>query len=232
MFRAWRDVVIEKEGIDAADKVVPQWRLDSMAEAAAQARRDAQADAAEDAAESAAEEGRASFNHHNPGEPMTAITQAQLDAAVAKARKEAEEASAANFAAAQQELRTLKSQQQAERIAAHIKTWAEKGLVVPADLPGLAEFMGCIDDAENAEFSFSAAGVEVKKKPMDFFLEFMAGRQPVVKLGQQSQDAGPAVDLTSGTAIARAAHDFQASEEKAGRTITIEAAIAHVSKPR
>lgn len=227
MFRAWRDVVIEKEGIDAADKVVPQWRLDLMAEAAAQARRDAQADAAEDAAE-----GRASFNHPNPGEPMTAITQAQLDAAVAQARKDAEEASAANFAAAQQELRTLKSQQQATRIAAQITGWAEKGLVLPAEVPGLAEFMAHIEDAEAATFSFSAAGAEVKKTAAEFFAEFMAARPPAVKLRERSQDAGNTVDLTSGTAIAKAASDFQAAEEKAGRTITIEAAIAHVSKPR
>ena len=220
MFRSLRDSVIEKDGIEAADKVAPQWRIDSIQESVAQARKDF-------------EDSRANqFNHPDPGEPMPAIAQEQMAAQLAQARAEGAASRDADFAAREQELRTLKSQQQAARIASHIAGWSEKALVVPAEVPGLAEFMAHLEDAENAEFSFSAAGTEVKKTAADFFLEFMAGRKPVVKLGRDESDPPVAVDLSSGAAIAAAAAEFQAGEAKQGRTITIESAIAHVSKPR
>lgn len=161
------------------------------------------------------------------------FTQEQLDAAKEEARKKAQDEAKAEFAATQAELIKLQAERQSERIAAQIKEWKAGGKVLPAEETGLAEFMAAIEGAD-AEFTFSAAdGKEAKKTPAQFFAEFMAGRSAVVKLGRTSAengDPGAVLDKTNPRAIARAASEFKASEEKAGREISIDAAVEHVTR--
>lgn len=217
LLRGLREHIVAKEGIEAADDVLPTWQIDSVVESANAARTQLQE----------GQEGRL-FNQP-AGNEMT-ITPEQLAAAEARAREEATASVRAEFAAKDQELVQLRAERQRERINAQITGWKSAGKVLPAEEAGLAEFMASLEDA-GAEFTFSAAGgQEAKKTPAVFFAEFMAGRAPVLKLGKTpGQDPAPAVDLTSGRAIADAAREFQAAQEKAGRTISIDAAIAHVS---
>ncbi|WP_198086641.1 hypothetical protein [Variovorax sp. E3] len=222
LLRGLRDRAIEKDGLEEADRVLPQWQIDSAMEAAARARTEFQ---------EADDTGRLFSQSDNPGGSMS-ITPEQLEAAVAKARKEEADKAKADFASKDAELILLKGQRQTERIGAQIKGWKAEGKVLPAEEHGLAEFMANLEDA-GAEFTFSASdGKEAKKTPSQFFAEFMAARAPVVKLGKsgKTDDPGPGVDKTNARAIAAAAAEFQASEEKAGREISIEAAVERVTR--
>ncbi|MFT4191670.1 MAG: hypothetical protein QM617_09140 [Comamonas sp.] len=225
LMRGLRDHLIEKDGVEATDKVLPQWQIDSAAESIAGAR-----------TEINALRERADFSKPPTGEETTMFTQEQIDAAVAQARKEAEDKAAADFAAKDQELIQLKAERQAERIATQIGQWKKDAKLLPAEEPGLAEFMASLENADEAEFSFSAAdGTQAKKTAVQFFADFMGARGAVVKVGQEKAGGGtdvPAVDQTSARAIADAATDFQASELKAGREISIDAAVAHVTTTR
>lgn len=160
------------------------------------------------------------------------ISQEQLDAAVAKARKEAEDAAAANFAASQAELTRLQGERQAERIGALITGWTAGGKITPAQTEGLAEFMTSIEGGAG-EFTFSAADKsEVKKAPAQFFAEFMDKLKPVVKLGNQS-DAGvnqETVDPTDASQIADRAKSYMKEQADKGMTVSLPEAVAFVSR--
>lgn len=222
LMRSLRDRMIEKEGLEAADATLPQWQIDSMTEAANLARQQ--------------------FNEANPslfnqptGEDDMTITQEAHDAAVAKARAEGVTAgkegtvSQAEFSAAQTELVNLKKAEQKTRIAVQIKSWKDKGVILPADEAGLSEYMATLE-AGGAEFSFSKAeGGEEKKTPAQFFADFMATRKPVIKLGGSgSGGEDGALDVTSTAAVTKAANDFMAAEEKEGRTVSSANAVQHV----
>lgn len=174
LLRGLREQLIAKDGLEAADAALPSWRIQSVADAAQRVQA---------AARDQAEDGLRPFSQpDNPGGVMS-FTQAQLDAAAESARKEAEEKSAKEFAAKEAELTKLRSERQTERIASQIGGWKAKGLLTPAEEPGLAEFLASLED-QAAELTFSAADKnEVKKTPAQFFADFMAARKPVVKLG-------------------------------------------------
>ena len=159
------------------------------------------------------------------------FTQEQLDAAAAKAKKEAEDKAAADFAASQAELTKLRSERQADRIGAQITGWKAKGMVTPAEEAGLAEFMGSLESGTAGEFSFSASDKsEVKKTPAQFFADFMAARKPLVKLGQQmAADDVPGVDGNDAGALADAARSYMKEQSDKGLTVSLPEAVAHVS---
>lgn len=185
LLRSMRDRLIEKDGLEAADKELPQWQIDGAMEAAARARTEFQ--------EADGDSGRLFSQSDNPGGSMS-FTQAQLDAAAEKARKEAEDKAKADFAAKDAELVKLRGERQTERIATQIKGWKAEGKVLPAEETGLAEFMASIEAAD-AEFTFSAGdGKEAKKTRSQFFIDFMAARKPLVKLGVRT---APEVDPVS-----------------------------------
>lgn len=223
LLRRLRDRMIEKDGLEAADATLPQWEIDSMNEAATTARQQFNED-------------KPSLFNKQPGENDMTITQAELDAAVLKARTEGEAAGKegmvpqAEFSAAQTELANLKKVEQKTRIAGLIKGWKVKGLVLPANEAGLSEYMAQLEDA-GQEFSFSKAeGGEGKKTPMQFFADFMAAQPPVIKLGGGSKTDGgeSALDVNDTAAVTTAANDFMAAEAEKGRHVSSAAAVQHV----
>lgn len=178
LLRGLRDRAIEKDGLEEADRVLPQWQIDSAMESAARARVEFQ---------EADDTGRLFSQSDNPGGSMS-ITKEQLDAAVEQARKDAEDKAKTEFAATQAQLIKLQGERQTERIATQIKGWKSEGKVLPAEEAGLAEFMANLEGTE-VEFSFSASdGKEAKKTPSQFFSDFMASRKPLVKLGLRTEN--------------------------------------------
>lgn len=227
LLRSLRDRMIEKESLEAADTTLPQWQIDSMLEAAATARTEFN---------EAKPAGMPQLFNQPTGEDMN-FTQADLDKAAADAKAKAESDAAAalaetqaNFTKAQGELTTLHKERQTERIGAQIKEWKAKGLILPADEAGLAEFMAAQEDG--AELTFSKAeGGEAKKTPAQFFADFMASRKPVVKLGGagNADDADP-IDAANPHALAEAAQTFMKAQKDKGITVSLPEAVMHAAK--
>lgn len=219
LMRALREHLIESAGAETADRVIPTWQVDQVV-SGAQAVRDALADSTALFS--------APTTPPNAGDPpMPHITQEQLDAAVAKARLEAQELATQQFSAQGQELAELRATRQQEVITGLINGWTAKGVVLPAEASGMAEFMAAIDG--QAVFSFSAAGSEAKKAPLDWFAEFMSSRKPVVKLGSLPEDDANHVDTNSVESITTAANQFMKDQEAAGKSVTFEFAVQQVS---
>lgn len=228
LLRGLRDHVIEQDGAEVADRVLPTWSIDDVVN---------QAKAARDAL---MREPRAvaAFNHPSntgdPSMPDITLTQEQLDERLAAARAEAQQTAQAQFAAQGQELAELRSQRRDEKAAALIDGWKAKGLILPADEAGLREFMGALDQAEAFEFTAPGASAPAKKGLLDFFAEFVSARKPAVKLGGGAGGAGGAdddlaLDLQDPVAINAAAVEFQKAENAAGRSCSFEFAVQHVA---
>lgn len=226
LMRGWRERLIATDGLDAANEALPEWRISGIAATAARIR------------EAGNSQSNNSLFTHAPTITMS-LTQADLDrvAQETEARIRAELGS--QFTASTAELEQLRAERQRERIASQIAGWKQAGLLLPAEEPGLAEFMAALEGGEpGASFEFTAADgkATAKKTGAEYFAEFVAARGKLVKLTGAGGKAGgdsdpkPAVDLNDANAIARAASEFQQAEATAGREVSIAAAVSHVTR--
>lgn len=223
LLRGLREEKIARDGIEAADQVLPQWQIDNAMEAAAQARQQFE------------EHGAPAFSQHpTTGGSMPTPNEQELQRAREEAAASTRAEMTAQFSAQSAELDRLRAERQTERIGVQINGWKAAGKLLPAEEPGLVQFMVSLEGGGSGEFTFSAPGTtgEVKKTPAQWFAAFMAARAPAVQLGKRSpdDDRAPAVDQSDYRAIANAALEFKAAEAKAGREIGIDVAVAHVTR--
>lgn len=223
LLRGLRDHVIEQDGTEVADRVLPSWSIDNVI---------SQAQAARDAL--VRDRATSSFTHPSnsgdPSMPDITLTQEQLDERLAAARREAQEQAEAQFSAQGQELAELRAARSNEKVTGLLNEWKAKGLIVPADEAPLREFMGALEGLEAFEFSAADGQTPVSKQPLGYFAEFMAARKAVVKLGSTGQvDDVDTLNANDASDIKAKAHEFQKSEEKAGRNVSFEFAVQHVT---
>lgn len=230
--RGVREHLIATAGIEAADAAIPDWRITSISDAATRIRETPDDDAMPGAVRP--------FNA--PQGADMPFSQEDLDrtAVETEARVRAELAAQQSneFTAATELANRLLRERQGERITAQITAWKAAGQLLPAEEPGLAEFMAQLEGqpggtAATFEFTAAAGGQPVKKTAAEYFAEFMARRGTLVRLGAKTgteSDPGPQLDLQDANAIAKAAQDFQAAEAKHGRDIGIAEAVAHVTR--
>ncbi len=202
--------------------MLPSWQIDSVVTGAEQARAEYQKQDGDTPAYA--------YSNPHPGETMSQITEADVKKAADEAVAAALTAKDAEFALQAKELTDLKATQTRERIAGLVTGWKAKGLVTPAEEHGMVEFMTQLDSATT--FDFTAADKSTaKKSPSTWFVDFVASRKPVVRLGNVS-DAGDGtatgVDMNDANAIVTAATAFQFSEKQAGRVISVDQAVQHV----
>jgi hypothetical protein len=226
LLRGLRDYVISKDGIDLADRLLPGYRIDSIAAAA-----DRIVAASQDDDDGAL---KPLYSQHK-GASMT-ISQADLDAAVAaavaKTKLEAEAAAALQFSAQGAELAELRAARQADRIKVQVEGWVRDGLVTPAKAHGMVEFMSGLEDGKSGEFQFTAADNSTAKQTLaKWFADFVGSGKPI-RLGHRvtpESEPKPKVDLDDAKAIEKAAKEFMHAELQAGRTVTITEAVHRVT---
>jgi hypothetical protein len=216
VFRSFREWIIAKESLEAADQVIPNYRITEIQSVADEIRMDSLSPAA-------------SFT----GEPgMSVPTPEELARIRAELRAEVRTEVAAEFsgqvAASNQRVTALEAERRQERIDAQIAAWTTQGRVVPAEVAGLAEFMAQVDAAAPAEFEFSSSeGKPAKKTMTQWFTDFMSARQPVIKLGKIGGDDPPPA---GGVDLSKAAAEFMQTQQNKGITVSAAEAVAHVSK--
>lgn len=226
--RSLRDWLIEKEGLETADRVLSDWAIASIDNAGRRL-----ADAA-----AMAESAPFTQNPTPQGASTMSITEADLQRARDEAAAAAEQRVSAEFTAQMasqgQQLLTLQAERRSERIAAQIAAWKAGGQLLPADEPGLAEFMAALEAGDGVAFCFTApaGGGEIKKTPSAWFAAYMAARKPI-KLGGAPRagadsEATP-VDTSDYRAVARKAEEWRSKEAAAGRSVSAAQAVAYVT---
>ena len=214
LLRGLRDWVISKDGLDTANSVLPDWAITSINDTAQRIRDSAMADDA------------SPFSQ--PAGASMSFTQEDLNRAAEEAAARARTEAQAQFAQAQQQLQQLQTERQTERINTQIEGWRAKGLVLPAEEPGLAEFMAALESGAAAEFTFSQGDGKTagKKTPAAWFHDFVASRKPLVQLGKRSADPeGDSTDEPSDKEIADRARNYMQAQSGKGIRISIGAAI-------
>jgi hypothetical protein len=211
IFTRLREWLIERDGVEVADRVIPTWDADALKQ------------------EANRPEEMASAVYHDKPEKTEVImpdekqfseadVRAAADAAAAKAKEEGKKEAQREFAEAERKRGIT------EFIA---RNWPKegKGKLPPALLDaGVKQFMEQLDGGAELEFSEGK-----KASPLAWFMNFLEGL-PASGLFQEiatRDKEGPNKD--DADAIAKAAREFVESEAKAGRTVSVTQAVGHVT---
>ena len=204
IMRRWREKIIAKEGIEAADKEIPSYEIDNLAEEAERLRR-------KQAAES-----QPSFSEGNP--PMTTQTPPN----------KTPEQQTADFAERE---RTIAERERAlakREISTQVDALIAQGKVVPAQKAGLVEFMASLDDtAQTVEFG---EGAQAKKQsPRQFMSEYLGAMPKVIDFNEHSKpDGAKSVEELGAEELGKRTAEYHAKQLNAGHHISFSEAMSVV----
>lgn len=219
LFRGLREMLIADKGMEEADRVIPNYQIDSVEEAVTSLRSEAST----------------TSSTFSTGDETMNFTQEQLDAATAKAKKEAEDAAALNFSTQMKEANEradkAEADRRAERIGAQIEGWKKQGKVLPAEAAGLTEFMTNLETApQTFEFSATEGGAQVKKTSAEWFADFMAAQPKKIALGDKTAHQADDNGDKSATQLAVKVQEYINAQEKNGITVSYAEAMQVVGK--
>lgn len=201
MFRGLRDWMLTKFGQDEADKVLPDYYVSELQNAAA----------------------REIPTYADPtfqtGD-ATVKTPEQI-AAEAKLAEDRKQFDAEKAAFAE---RAGKGRR--DDFAAFLKTIPDR--VTPALAPRALALFAALDGGDAVEFAEGER--TVKAEPGQLLRDFLAGLPKVVDLAERAGGTGDTVDLADAQSIADAARELVDAEAKAGRAMSYSAAVQRVTK--
>lgn len=227
LFRRLRDHLIDSIGLEKADQVMSPWQIDSL----------------KDAAAPDIDDGRIGFTA--PHAPVPDANSAGGDppagAAVAGKTKEKDVTQQnADFAARDEDLKKRE-----ERIAADEQRVAERqakerrddavsfadgliagGKLLPKDKTPVVELLLSLPTDKPLSFASETGAIE--KPAADLFRELLTSMPQRLDFSEKSGGA-QTVDMSDPNELAKRALEFQATESKAGREISIATAVQHIS---
>lgn len=211
LMRGFREYVIERDGAEKADQVIPSWRIDDMAATAG--RIEAQA----------ADAVPANFSEPDPAttkEAPVADPNAP-SAAELKAREAKLDADRLEFSEQQ---RTFRRQTH----GAFLDGLVAAGKPLPAPKDQLLDFMEALAGGETLDFG----EVGGKVAPLDFFKDQVLAKLPAqVDFRERAPGDNGTLDFAEdGAAIGAAAAAYAAEMAAKGVTVTATQAVAHVKK--
>lgn len=213
LFRGLRDWMIGKFGKDEADKVIPDYAVSSIQE-----------EAVKNNPEPAP---GISYQERNDVDPKE---KERLDAQKREQDAKAEEQRKKDVAFAEREAK-IKSDETAARrtaITAEVDALVAAGKILPKDKSGLVAFMETLP--ADTKIEFGESDKKIATPGIDWLRGFLKTLPKAVEFkerGAGDVEAGAELDAT---ALAAKAVEFQETERKAGREISITAAVTHVKK--
>lgn len=222
MFRKLKNFFIEQFGKEKADQVIDEWELEDIQREALRP-------------ETPAEPIPAFADPNRKEQTMTPEELQQREADLAT-RAAAFAEGQARLAALETENAELKAQAAAQQRAARDAEFAAfcdslPTRISPAMRPAVLATLHTLHG--QAPVEFAEGDKTVTKTPLEIYQEQLKALPEVVSFGEHAthDKAGKqTVDGTDATAIARAAVAFVEEEAKAGRTITVTEAVAHVTR--
>lgn len=212
MFGRLREWLIEKDGVEVADRIMPDWDIDHLKQEASRTENQAVSavyNEKPNTTEGTMPEGK-QFSE--------ADVKAAEEAAAAKAKEEGKREAQREFAEAERK-RGID-----EFIA---RNWPKegKGKLPPALLDaGVKQFMEQLDGGAVLEFSEGK-----KQSPLAWFMTFMESLPASGLFTEVATRDKEGPDRDNADAIAKAAREFVESEAKAGRTVSVSQAVDHVT---
>lgn len=212
LLRGVRDYIVEKDGAERADQLMPQWRLRTLEEIAANAVDDSRISPLAYAEETNVDP--------NKKTPVTAEVLTQRETALAE--REAKLLASEN-AAKDRELKARR-----EAIVSYADGLVVAGTILPRQKSGVVEVLLSLD---STPLSFADGDTTVSKTPEELLRDVLSEKPAVVDFSEKSrQEKGAALDFADVSAVATAASDYQVEQAKLGRTVSVTDAVNHVKK--
>lgn len=215
LFRRLREWIISKFGLEEADKALPGWEVDAVQSEAAQR---------EIPVEAAPAFGEGHNKQYQEEEDMPTPEELAAREAVVQEKE-------AQFA--ERELK-LRQQEQTARHQEHL-SFAEglvkDGKLLPAQKEqavAMLDFAAGIEAGQVVEFGEGEGKQTLALE--DALKSFLSGQPKIVEFGEVAKKEGSmSMDGQPAEEIAKKAVEFQESESKAGRTISMTEAVNHVT---
>lgn len=209
LWRRMREWLISRFGLDEADKTIPDYVVGSLEESARQEDEPAELPPAPIFSE-----------QPNQETQVTPEQKAALEAENAQLKQQLAEAQARDKAAQAAARHTDN--------AAFAETLIKAGKLLPAHKDFVVAFMDHVA-ADTGVIEFGEGDAKQSKTGIDGFKAFLEGQPKVVDFQERAGDTGAVVDTADPLAIHAKAVEFMETEAKAGRTVDIAAAVAHVT---
>ena len=237
--RGMRERIIATDGQDAADATVPDWEIETLAEAAKPP--PAAADearpflAAPDATPHAIDEAPA--DNRQEGDMPKSEAELAAESAALDERKTALDEQKADQDQRETALAAREAARQAaDRLAAAtatLKPHVEAGRVPPAEAAALAALLASLPDGDGETVTFAAAdGAEASEAPRAIFERHLAGLPVRIDYGTRAGGAAPAAQGEDNPAIAAEARELVAEAGAKGRILTVPEAVDRVRAKR
>ncbi|MBN5414449.1 hypothetical protein JY554_00895 [Serratia marcescens] len=212
LLRGVRDYIVEKDGAERADQLMPQWRLRTLEEIAANAVDDSRISPLAYAEETNVDP--------NKKTTVTAETLAQRETELAereaKLRKDED-------AAKEREAKARR-----EAIVSYADGLVKAGSILPRQKTGVVEVLLSLD---SAPLSFADGETTVNKTPEELLRDVLNEKPKVVDFSEKTrQEDGAALDFADVTVVADAANAYVAEQAQKGRTVSYTDAVNHVKK--
>ena len=224
LWRNLRDWFIEQFGKDKADNVLPDYSVSQLQSAAAQEAKEVSADIP-------------SYLENTEGEVMNAQEIAAREEALnAKAEEQARKEKELNdrdAAFSERAARIAAEDAAASAIAAKAKFTAfaadlvSAGRLLPAHKEGMVAFMCGIAPEQVIEFGEGESKVSVHG--IAWLCDYLNAQPKLVEFGERGAGDGAENAADDPQSIANRALEFQESEKKAGREISVSAAVKHIT---
>lgn len=214
LWRRMRDWLIGRFGLDEADKVIPDYTVASLEQAARETDPEPADTLAQPTPQPLFTEPVLPDPHSTKEEPCVTPEQ--------KAALEAEN----------QQLKTQLAQLQANRRQAEfsecLASLVQQGKVLPAEQPGLLAFMQSVAAGE-APLEFGEGQAKVSQPALEFFKDFLSHLPKRVEFGEVAGGKADKVDLADPRAIAEAAAELCQQLAQNGQDISFAEAVSRVT---
>ncbi len=210
LFRAMRDWFIEKFGLEAADKVLPSYRIDWLSD------RELSGEEPTPLFSEAARSPRPA----SPQEEEPTMTPEEI-----QAEKERLAAREAELNARDDDLKSKEAAQRSAEHAAFAETLITEGKLLPANKDKFVAILNAMPEGSQVSFS------EGSEEPVTKALMALMSEQPgVVSFGQTDLGEDPGDIAENALQLANFASAYQKSQADAGNYISISDAVEHVKK--
>jgi len=212
LFRRLREWIISRDGVEEADKVIPDYHLQDIED---DARRELNTPAAPSPA----------FSETPDRSTDMPMTEEELRAA--QARLEADQAAFAEQQTAlkteQEAIETEKKRQRREVNVAFAEKLVQEGKIKPADKDALVTYMETLG---TETMSFGEGDAATQSSQIDWFKSFLESREPVVDFREASTEDGHANDQEwDADTLQKQAVAYKERLEKEGTTVNIVQAV-------
>lgn len=232
MMRRLRDYLIDKEGLEKADLVLPDWQINSL-KGAADADNDGMTAYADPdapptkrdpspAADAVSAAGAAAGASKTTKE--TDVSQATADLA---AREEALSKREQNIAAEEARINERRETERRNEAVAFADGLVGTGQLLPKDKATVVELLLALPT--DAPLSFADGDDQVEKPAAELLRSLLSAAPKHIDFSEKA-GGDQTVDLSDPQQVAKLALEFQASEADAGRTVSVVAAVQHVTK--